>query len=138
MRLSGKIFNGGKYWPIEVPLLGVFTQGKSRKDAYFMIADAIEELVNKPGFKISVFPGKDEYFEIAASDEAVLIAFLLRRERLRSGMTLEQVAERLGARSANAYARYEQGRTTPTIAKLSQLMSAVSPKGDVVIQQCQA
>lgn len=135
MRLSGKLYNGEKYWPIEVPMLGVFTQGKSKRDAYFMIADAIEELIHHPGFKITVFPGKGDYFEIAASDESMLVAFMLRRERLRSGLTLRQVAERLGAKSVNAYARYEQGRAMPTLPKLSELLAAVSDGEDFVVQQ---
>jgi transcriptional regulator with XRE-family HTH domain len=43
------------------------------------------------------------------------------------------VAARLGARSLNAYARYEQGRTTPSVQKLSELLSAVVPDWDFVL-----
>lgn len=135
MRFSGRIFKDGRFWLIEVPVLGVMTQGFSRKEAYFMIADAIESLVNDPDFSITVFPGQGDYFEIAASSDATLIAFMLRRERLRSGLTLLQVAERLGARSANAYGRYEQGRSMPTIQKLSELLAAVSSGEDFVLNQ---
>ena len=126
MRFAGRVFKSGRYWAVEVPILGVVTQGRTRKDAYEMIADAIEVLVDKPGFKVYVFPGKGEYFEIGASDEAALTALLLRRARAKSGLTLSEVAERLGAKSLNAYARYEQGRSVPTITKLSQLLAAVS------------
>ncbi len=103
-----------------------------------MIADAIETLVNKPNFKIQVFAGKEEYFEIGASDEAALTAFLLRRERIKSGASLAEVARKLGSKSVNAYARYEQGRTVPTVTKLSQLLAAVSSRKDFVLIESQA
>ena len=52
MRLAGLVFRSGKYWVIEVPILGIVTQGLSKKDAYDMIVDAIESLVNKKEFKV--------------------------------------------------------------------------------------
>ena len=101
MRFAGQVFKSGKYWAIEVPILSVVTQGRTKREAFEMIADAIETLVNKPGFKVQVFPGKGEYFEVGASDEAALTAFLLRRARIKSGLTLAEVARRLGSTSLN-------------------------------------
>ncbi|MCX7048950.1 MAG: helix-turn-helix transcriptional regulator [Candidatus Sumerlaeota bacterium] len=138
MRFSGRVFKAGRYWAIEVPILGVASQGHSKKDAYLMIADAIEALVNKTAFRIEVFPGKGDYFEISANDQAILTAFLLRRERTRSGLSLADVAKHLGARSLNAYARYEQGRSVPTISKLTALLAAVAPKKDFVLAESRA
>ena len=135
MRFAGKVFKSGRHWAIEVPILSVVTQGHTKKEAFEMIADAIEVLVNKPGFEARVFPGKGEYFEVGASDEAALTAFLLRRERTKSGLTLAEVAQRLGARSLNTYARYEQGRSVPTVPKLSQLLSALASTKDFVLTE---
>jgi DNA-binding XRE family transcriptional regulator len=137
MRFAGRVFKSKKYWPIEVPILGVYTQGLSKRDAYFMIADAIELLVDKEGFKVDVYPGKGEYFEIGSTDTAALAAALLREQRTKRGLSLEDVAKRLGAKSNNAYARYEQGRSTPTIEKLSELLMAVSPDNDFVLSLSQ-
>ena len=133
MRFDGRVFRAGKHWAIKVPILGVASQGRTKKDAYAMIADAIESLVNRATFRIVVHPGKGQYFEIGASDEAALTAFLLRRTRLRAGLTLAEAAKRLGAKSLNAYARYEQGRAVPTVVKLSKLLSAVAPARDFVL-----
>ena len=102
-----------------------------------MIADAIESLVNRPGFSVKVFEGKDGEFEIGASDEAALTAFLLRRARVRSGLTLAEVAARFGEKSINGYARYEQGRTIPSIKKLSQLYAVVGRTSDFVLVESQ-
>lgn len=133
MRFEGIVFKVDKYWAIEVPILNVTTQGRTKKEAFEMIADAIESLVNKEKFKIDVYPGKGEYFEIGSQDQSSLVAFLLRRLRLKRGISLSEIAQRLGARSHNAYARYEQGKSVPTIEKLSELLSAVSPGKDFVL-----
>jgi len=138
MRFAGKVFKSERYWAIEVPILSVVTQGHTKKEAFEMIADAIEILVNKPGFEVRVFPGKSEYFEIGASDEATLTAFLLRRKRGKSGLTLAEVARRLGSTSLNAYARYEQGRSVPTVPKLSELLSALASRKDFVLTESRA
>jgi hypothetical protein len=98
----------------------------------------LETLVDKPGFKIHLFSGKGEYFEIGASDESALTAFFLRRKRAKSGLTLAEVARKMGSKSLNTYARYEQGRTVPTVPKLSELLSAVSARKDFVLTESQA
>jgi hypothetical protein len=137
MRLTGRVFKCGRHWAIEVPILDVVTQGRTKKEACEMVADAIESLVNKEGFKIDVFPGRNSYFEVGSSDVAVLCAFLLRRHRIKHGLTLVDVKKRLGAKSHNTYARYEQGKSVPTIEKFNQLLSAVSPNRDFVLAESQ-
>jgi len=133
MRFAGRVFKVSQYWAIEIPILGVVTQGRTKKEAYRMIADAVESLVNKRGFKVKVYPGKGDYFEVGSSDQATLGAFLLRRQRMKCGLTLAEVARRLGAKSHNTYARYEQGKSVPTLEKFIQLLSAVSPEKDFVL-----
>jgi len=133
VRLAGQVIKAGKYWAIEVPILDIVTQGRSKKEAYEMIADSIESLANKKGFEIVVYPGKGSYFEIGSSDITSMIALLLRRQRIKHGLTLIEVSKRLGAKSHNSYARYEQGRSVPTIDKFSLLLSALSDDNDFVI-----
>ena len=135
MRLAGQVFKIGRYWAIEVPILSVATQGHTKKEAFEMIADAIESLVNKKGFKIEIFPGKGSYFEVSSSSLATLTSFLLRRQRIKKGLTLMEASKRLGAKSINSYARYEQGKSVPTIEKFSQLLSALSPDHDFVLME---
>ncbi len=135
MRLAGHVFKVGKYWAIEAPILGVVTQGRTKKEAYEMIIDAIESLVNKKGFKVEVFPRKGNYFVLGSPDLATLIALLLRRQRMKQGLTLMEVSKRLGAKSHNTYARYEQGKSIPTVEKFSQLLSAISPDNDFVLEE---
>ncbi len=122
---------------IITPILSVVSQERTKREAFEMIADAIESLVNRDNFSIKVFPGNDGYFEVGASDQATLTAFLLRRERLKAGLSLEDVAKKLGAKSLNAYARYEQGRSVPTLQKLTELFSVVAPHKDFVLAESQ-
>ena len=137
MRLAGRVFKSGDYWAIEVPILAIATQGHSKKDAFDMIVDAIELLVDKKDFRVEIHPGKKTYFEIASNDIPVLTAFLLRRQRMKHGLTLVEVSKRLGAKSHNTYARYEQGRSVPTIDKFSLLLSALSEDNDFVLSESQ-
>jgi predicted RNase H-like HicB family nuclease len=137
MRLAGHVFKAGQYWAIEIPILGVVTQGRTKKEAYEMIVDAIESLVNKEGFEVDVYPGKANYFEVSSKDLAALTAFLLRRLRMRQGLTLIEVSKRLGAKSHNSYARYEQGKSIPTLEKFGQLIAALSPDNDFVLMESQ-
>ncbi len=135
MRFEGRVCKSGNWWAIEVPVLGVATQGRTKKDAYEMMKDAIETLVHVDGFKIQIHPGKGGRFEVGAHDQAILFAFLLRRQRQMSGLSLAEVARRLGSKSRNAYARYEQGKAVPTVEKLGELLKAVSPERDFVLKE---
>lgn len=137
MRLEGKMSKQGKRWAADVPLIGVFTQGRTKREAYDMVADAIEAVVNKEGFQVTVYPGSDGYFEVGAQDQRALIAYLLRWQRAKSGLTLNEVSHRMGMKSHNAYARYEQGKAMPTIEQLNRLFSAVCGK-DFVLTECAA
>jgi transcriptional regulator with XRE-family HTH domain len=64
-----------------------------------------------------------------------LIRLLLQRRREMSGLSLGEVAQRLGAKSRNAYARYERGQAVPSLEKLDELLRAVSPGSEFVLQE---
>jgi len=135
MRFAGRVEKARTWWAIEVPDLGAFSQGKTKGEAYAMICDAIEEMVDKPNFSVDVHRGKGGYFEVGSTDDATLVAFFLRQQRGLSGKTLEQVVHNLGQTSVNAYARYEQGASVPTIDKLTELLRALEPDADFVLRK---
>jgi len=135
MRFYGHVYKEGKFWLAEVPMLDAMTQGHTRKEALAMVADLLETLVNRPGFSVQVHPGKHGAFEVSAAETRYLLSLLLRRQRERSGLSLAEAAARLGATSRNAYARYERGTSMPTLDKLTELLQAVTPGQDFVIQQ---
>ena len=133
MRFYGKVYKDGNFWLAEVPLLDAMTQGHTRKEAFVMVKDLVETLVNRSDFSVTVHPGKHGDFEVSSNDPRGLISLFLRRQRERSGLSLSEAAERLGARSRNAYARYERGTSMPSLEKLAELYQAVAPGKDIVL-----
>jgi predicted transcriptional regulator len=135
MRFSGKIYKDGKFWLAEIPILDLMTQGRTKKEAYEMIADMLESLLNKKDFKVVVYKKSKESFEVGSLESKHMISLLLQRKREISGLSLSQVANLMGVSSRNSYARYEQGRSVPTVEKLHELLHAVSPNSDIVIEE---
>lgn len=135
MRFEGNVTRDGRFWLAAIPLLDAATQGRTRKEALEMIADWLETMVNRKGFRARVFPTAKNTFEVSGSDAGAMTALLLRRRREASGASLRDVASRLGATSRNAYARYERGEAVPTLDKLDSLLKAASPDGDFVIRE---
>jgi hypothetical protein len=135
MRLTGRIWKDGKFWLAEVAMLDATTQGRSRPEALRMVVDLVETMANKEGFHVRVFSGDGDSFEIGSDDVATLVALMLRRQREKRGLSLAEVARRLGSSSKTAYARYEQGRSVPTIDKLFELLAAVAPDEDFVFSE---
>lgn len=136
MRFEGRVWKdkGSRYWLAEVPLLDVMTQGTTKNNAYGMIVDAIQSLINEKGFRVDIRPVNGESFTVGANRETSFIALMLKRQREAHGLTLQEVAHRLGQKSANAYARYEQGKSVPTVQKLNQLLRAIDPGFEPVLR----
>lgn len=82
-----------------------------------------------------VHAGKHGDFKVSPSDRRIMVGLLLRRQRERSGLSIAEAADRLGAKWRDAYARYERGTSVSTLDKLSELLEAVSPSQDFVLQQ---
>lgn len=138
MRFYGKVYRDGNFWLAEVPIFEAMTQGRTRKEALLMIGDWFESMINKPGFSATIYPGNKGEFEVGAEDVRAMIGLLLKRQREISGLSLAEAAERLGAKSRNAFARYEHGTSVPSIEKLDHLLRAVSPGRDFVLRQSMA
>jgi len=138
MRFQGRLFKDGKHWLAEVPIFDAMTQGRSRKEALAMVADWFETMVGRRGFSVQIHPVGREEFEVSSDDARTMISLLLQRQRHKSGLSLAQAAARLGAKSRNAYARYEQGASVPTVEKLDELLRAVAPDRGIVVRQSDA
>ena len=134
MRVEGRIRRDGKWWAVEVPLLNLFTQGRTKKEAFEMVVDAARLLADDESLEIDLFSMGGESFELGSDDKAAFYGLLLRRQRQAHGLSLRDVAERMGMKSRNAYARYEQGRAVPTIQKFAELLKAVNPKVELVVR----
>ena len=77
MRFSGTIYKDGKFWLAEIPILDLMTQGRTKKEAYEMVADMLESLINKEGFEAEIFKGMKDRFEVGSSEPRHMISLLL-------------------------------------------------------------
>ena len=138
MRFQGRVYKHGAHWLAEVPVFDAMTQGRSRRQALEMVADWFVTLAGRKGFSVDVYSSGTNEFEVGSADSRTMISLLLRRQRQKSGLSLAQVAARLGVKSRNAYARYERGASVPTVEKLDELLRAVAPGSTIVLRQSAA
>ncbi len=135
MKFQGKIYKDGKFWLAEIPFLQLMTQGYTKKEVIVMVEDLFRTLANKNDFEVNVTSYKSGYIEFGSNDTNAMIRILLQRKRQISGLSLSQVAKKLGSSSKNSYARYEQGRSTPSLEKLNTILHVLSPESDFVMTQ---
>lgn len=137
MELEGKVWKDAKssWWLVELSFLDVMTQGRTKKEALEMLRDAVMELLKdsydvriKKSFRLAVSEYENNIIGLAASDEKLLLALGLKRQRLRSGSTIREVSKRLKSKSPNAYARYERALALPSIEKYAELLHAANPE----------
>jgi DNA-binding XRE family transcriptional regulator len=137
MKFQGKTFKDGKFWLAEIPILEIMTQGRSKKELMLMVEDLFVSLANHKGFEVNVKSSKSGVIEVGSNDNKVMVGLLLRRKRELANLTVQDVANKLGSSSKNSYARYEQGKSLPSLDKLQELLSAIESNTDLVISQAQ-
>ena len=135
MKFQGKIYKDNKFWLAEIPFLQLMTQGYTKKEVIVMVEDLFQTLANKNDFEVNVISFKNGNIEIGSNDTNAMIRILLQRKRQISGLSLSQVAKKLGSSSKNSYARYEQGRSTPSLEKLDMILRVLCPESDFVMTQ---
>jgi DNA-binding XRE family transcriptional regulator len=118
----------GIWWSAHCDIAGIFTQGKSKADAMRALADAFEDVIHRQGFRVTVTALDGDEVHVAASDPALLLGIVLRYQREAHGLSLADVAKRIGASSRNAYARYEHGTAMPKLDTVQALLQAVAPE----------
>lgn len=133
MMINGRIFKSGAWWCAEAPSIGVYTQGKTRKEAEEMLADAVQAVIHRDGFAVKVTANGADDVLVAANQPAMLGAYLLKYQRETNGLSLADVAKLLGVSSRTNYARIEQGTSVPTIDKFVEILHAIAPEMAVVI-----
>lgn len=74
--VSGIIEKEGKWWAISLPSLGIYTQGKSRKHALYMIKDAIETLSRDNDF-FDIIRHKNTFRFVPKNDLKKWLSFVI-------------------------------------------------------------
>lgn len=100
--IKGRIFKVDKsrWWVAESESLDVITQGKSHKDAIFILKDAIKLLATeyKLNLSVRIVPGKGDAVCIGTDDTKAMLTFLAHRQRqkdrrLLNGMNIKDIRE---------------------------------------------
>lgn len=144
--LTGKIKAGTStekelqgWWSAECELIGAWTQGHDREDAIDALRSLVEIKVkdavpSAKGFKATVTDLRATEIDgsvrvvIDSNHPGALAAAVLKQQRQTRGLTLTDVAKRLGSSSHNAYAAYERGAREPSLSKYRELLHAVAPE----------
>lgn len=127
MILKAEIYKDGKFWLAEIPDLDAMTQGKSRADAEEMLKDWIRSSLNDQNSHVIVHRRTSGDYVVITEDTPRMIALFLQRLRTKRGLTVREVAARLGFKAHNAYAQYEQGKSEPSISQLNKFVDAIWP-----------
>lgn len=135
LKFEGKLSKANKYWAVSVQALDIYTQGKTKKDALDMIREAISLSMGlKKSFIKAQTIGNDRFVLSSrkTKDDKFLMALMLKNQRAKHGLSLREVADRLGV-SKHAYAQYEQGRALPSIAKVEEYIRVMNKNAHVVL-----
>ena len=129
MKIIGKVWKSRKdqFWLAEIPFLDLLVQATSKEEIPETIKDAIELLVDDPNFLVDVTMTNNILF-LDSNDPKKVIALILKRQRRKKSLKLEEVASHLNAKSINEYAQYEQGKHLPSFEKFNQLLNAIDPE----------
>jgi predicted RNase H-like HicB family nuclease len=117
-------------YAIHVPAFDIWSQGETLEECHAMAVDAVhalaeavleEELLGA----VEAFPENGGRFTVQVPTEAGL-RLMLKQLRSHAGLSLAQASERLGSRSKNGIAQYEQGAREPGLRKLEDLIGAMN------------
>lgn len=125
MIFTGTVKKHGKFWIASVPAFEADTQGRTKQEAYAMINDWFASILDDASL-VETFPLGTDKLVIKLQPTKEVFALLLQRQRLKSGLSIRDVAKLLGFKSPNAYAAYEKGKREPSFSLASKLMKAVS------------
>lgn len=131
MRIDGKMHQEKDGWVVEVPILGVFTQGDSVEEAREMARDAVGLMLEdhtdgKVTEKdVKAIQGEAGAFELETAATKALTTLILRQVRSNKKLSQVELAALMGASSRNAIGQYEEGKSEPGLAKLQEILGAM-------------
>ncbi len=133
LMLIGRVFRDGPGWCAFCDAIGAYTQGFTRKEAIANLVELVELKVDRKGFAARVTEVGGESVYVDSVDIAPLAAEVLKYQRGIHGLSLSDVARKLGGASRKAYAAYEQGGREPTLSKYLELLGAVAPEMGLMV-----
>ena len=125
MKFQGNLKKSGKWWAVEIPILDLYTQGKTKKEAHEMAVDLVKSISPIKSIEMVVSEKSKTSFFVVSNNSKAMVAILLRCRRQKSGMSILEVTKKLGLSSRNGYAKYEQAKSIPSVEKLEQMLEVM-------------
>lgn len=122
MQMRGKVWKDGKFWVIDLPVIGRSTQGFSKKEALYMITDLVKTMLDDPDYEVEAMAEGKDGFVLTVKDPMPLFAFLIKELRAMNGISIAEMARRLGGSSRNNVAQYETGKHEPGLRKFQDML----------------
>lgn len=135
MKIQANIYKDNKWWVAQCDALAVYTQGKTKKEAIYMLEDAIQQLCKhyyKKSLKGLVVESKKGETFISSTDINLFFSFILRRVRESLGKSQKDVARWLDCNESN-YRRYETGKVSPSLDRVHKLKTLILEKKRVEV-----
>lgn len=107
MLIEANVQKSGKEWVIDCASFDLMTQGKTKKEAVFMLIDAVKELT-EGGLILEEYESKSSVVSFYSNDPSKILSFSIKRLREAQGLSLREVATLAGDKSQTALARYEK------------------------------
>lgn len=109
---------------IQIPDLELYSQAESLEEIPVMVDDLVGMMFEEAGiegYEILWEKGSNEHFLIGTKDVPGLLAFIMRRKRGDLGVSVTELAERMGYSSHNSIAAYEQASRSPSVEKFAEI-----------------
>lgn len=124
MFLKGRVWKDDSMWLIECPALQAMTQGHTKKEALEMLIDWVRSILEKDDFPLEI-TSKGEDVMLKVQDPKPILALMVERNRNAQGLTLREIADRLGVKGRAGVKQYETGKHDPGFTKAQELFEAL-------------
>lgn len=89
-----------------------------------MLQDLVTNMIGSKKRTVSITTIRGETF-IEVRPFKVILPAILERQRMKAGLTIREVANRLGYSSHNNYAAYESDKIEPSFEKFQELLGGI-------------
>ncbi len=115
------------FWSECIELPGCVTEGDSKEELFLNMQDAVNTFLEEPEKSDYIAPLPNTSIKLSPSiveipvDPTIALAYSIRRQRLKKGLTQKEVADQLGMKRVFSYQRLEK-RCNPTLELIAKIL----------------
>lgn len=131
MLLKGRVWKEEGFWLAEVKHLDLFTQAKTRQESLDLLMEQIEERYDFDKSQYSLKTITSSEIAITSISMNALVPLILKGLRNKEGLSVREVATRLGFKSRSSYFKYETGERSISIDQFDRIVKLIAGKSIV-------